>query len=243
VSADADALRDRVELLMRSLDDARGEHARGDLDDASLDAIERRDGARLAAARAELATLEPDVLAETRPPARGASPRPRWLLGVAVASLAVAVGIVAIAATDPFARATRLHLPSTRQAKVASLVIAAEVLVTQRHWLRALTAYDAVLRLAPRNAEALVESGWLRYEYPGLGGHDPHEVALGVIELHRAERLAPNDAAAHLYWGIVLYQHFHDPRGARAELLRAASLHESPGDARLAMALIYALSS
>lgn len=241
--SDPVALRDEIELLTRSLEDARQEHARGELDDEGLAAIERRDGARLAAAEAQLAALDPvDPPPAPAPTAAGERRRPRWLLGVAAACLAVAVGVIVVAAVDPFAAPVHPPVPTTTAGKVRALLIEAELLVSERHELRALTAYDAVLALAPRNAEALVESGWLRYEYPGPSAHDPARVALGVDELARAVRLVPRSAAAHLYWGIVLYQHDHDDRAARAQLIKAASLPESTQDQRLTEAFMYVLS-
>ncbi len=243
MSADAIALRDEIELLTRSLDDARDEHARGELDDEGLSAIERRDGARLAEATARLAALPaPAPGPAATSPTTGPRRRPRWLLGVAAVCLAAVVGVIVVAATDPFARPVHLPAPRTTAEKVQALLIEAELLVSERHEQRALTAYDAVLKLAPKDPEALVESGWLRYEYPGPSAHDPARVALGAAELARAVRLVPRSAAAHLYWGIVLYQHDHDERAARAQLIRAASLPESRLDARITETFIYILS-
>jgi len=242
VSEDAAALRDEVELLVRSLDDAREEHARGELDDASLAQIERRDGARLADARAALDGLAVGPAPTVAPPAAGSGPRrrPRWLLGVAVTCLALAVGVVALAVADPFAR-TPSAPPPVPSRQIHDLLTVAELFVGTRHPLRAITAFDAVLRLAPRNGEALVESGWLRYEDLGLGDHRPAQVALGAAALRRAVRLAPDDAAAHLYFAIVLYQHDHDATAARAQAMRALSLPESPGDQAITYALLATL--
>lgn len=240
---DAFWLRDEIELLTRSLEDARAEHGRGELDDEGLAAIERRDGARLAEAQRELTALAPDAPARSEATVElGPRRRPRRLLGVAAVCLAVVVGVVVVAEANPFARTVHPHAPASTAGTVEVLLYEAEVLVNERHALRALTAYDAVLALEPTNAEALVESGWLRYEYLGLGAHDPAQVGLGATELHHAVRLAPDSAAAHLYWGIVLYQRVHDDRAARAQFIRAASLPESRLDARLTETFIYLLS-
>jgi tetratricopeptide (TPR) repeat protein len=238
VSGDAANLGDEIELLARSLEDARAEHARGELDDASLAAIERRDGARLADARASLAALGAATPSAPRPATSAAGPRrrPRWLLGVAAGCLVVAVGAVALAAADPFAGPAPAG--STASGKVHGLLLVGEVLVGSDHPLRALTAFDAALRLAPRNPEALVESGWLRYEALGLGHHRPAEIARGAATLRRAVRLAPHDAAAHLYFGIVLFQHDRDATAARAQLLAALALPESPAEQALTYALL-----
>ncbi|HEV3212716.1 MAG TPA: hypothetical protein VGZ03_04895, partial [Acidimicrobiales bacterium] len=212
MSADAEVLRDEIALLTRSLDDARAEHARGELDDASLAGIEQRDGARLAEATAALDALGPTTDPAPGPDARGDAPRhrPRWLLVVAATCLVLAIGVVALAVADPFGTAPPAGSTTTR-GRVHALLLYAEVLVASKHPLRALTAFDAVLRLAPTNPEALVESGWLRYEVLGLGHRHADQVALGAAAVHRAVRLAPHDAAAHIYWAVVLYQHDHAP--------------------------------
>lgn len=242
MSARGDALRDEIELLTRSLDDAGAEHARGELDDAALAAIVRRDGVRLAAARDALGELGDDAAPD---PPRASSPlgprrRPRVLLGVAAACLAIAIAIVALAVARPFASEPPAG-SATTQGKVHALLLVAEVLVGSDHPLRALTSFDAVLSLAPTNPEALVESGWLRYEDLGLGEHRPAQLALGAAELRRAARLAPRDAAAHLYFAIVLLQHDHDRAAARAQVRLASALPESVDERALTFSLLATL--
>jgi hypothetical protein len=219
---DDGALRDEVEMLRRSLEDARAEHARGDLDDDVLARIEARDGPRLAAAVERLAALDEasDVPAEPR---ASAGRRGRTLLIALVAGLA-ALGVT-LAVVQPFSGAK--EPPLSGHDKVVLLLAAAEVEVTHGRTLRALTIYDAVLRLDPMNPEALAESGWLRYEHALSSAH-PAEVARAEVQLRDATRLVPREAAAHLYYGIVLWQQHHARRGALAQFWRAASLPESP---------------
>jgi tetratricopeptide (TPR) repeat protein len=241
---DARSLRDQVELLTRSLDDARAEHARGELDDDALAQIEARDGARLAAATARLAEVA--AASPTSPaspsPSTGPRRRPRWLLGVAAGCLAAVLVVLVLAATDPFAQASHATGPFTKKATAELLVFQAETFVQERHYLQALTTYEAVLRLEPHDAEALIEEGWLRYEYVGRSPRrDVAEIDLGAAELARAVRLAPNHGAAHLYDGIVLFQH-HDDRGARAQFIRAAQLPENKVDAKIDETFLYYLS-
>jgi hypothetical protein len=246
VSDDPRSLRDEVALLERSLADARAEHDAGDLDDAGLAAIERRDGARLASARARLDDLAGsaadaggDAVAS---PDEGAAPRrrPRWLLGVGVGCLAAAALVIGLAAADPFASSPAERV--TRSTQVQALLLTAEKMVGTKHPLRALSAYEAVLRLAPHNPEALVEAGWLRYEFLGVG-RSRAQADLGYAELQRAVRLAPRSAAAHLYLAVALFQHARKRGAAQRQLLAAAALPETVDQQRLNRWLFAALAS
>jgi cytochrome c-type biogenesis protein CcmH/NrfG len=222
--SDAAALGDEIELLVASIDDARAEHAAGDLDDASLARIEARDGARLDDARRRLASMRSEP-ATPRDVEAGSRRRRARLLAVAAVAAVVAVAVAVLAATDPFA--TPAPPPRVTEAvKVLGLLDLGESAVAHGEQLRALTAYDAVLRLEPSDAEALIESGWLRYEQ-GLALHRPGWVHDGAATLRRAVAVAPDEAAAHLYDGIVLYQLDHDRAGAVVQLQRAGDLPES----------------
>ena len=232
------ALRDEITLLRRSIDDARAEHARGELTDAGLAAIELRDTAKLDDATARLVGAEPrsvtgDDAATGSKAARVAPRRPRWLLAAAAACVVLAVAVAVVAAATPFSPPTG---PITGAARVQVLLVAAELEVAraaqsrghaqQGHAMRALTLYDAILRLDPTDPEALAESGWLRYE-AGLGARDAAEVAAAEAQLRHAVALAPREAAGHLYYGIVLLQHDANRRAALAQLWRAAALPEN----------------
>lgn len=225
MTADADQLRDELTLLLASIADARTEHQAGDLDDTSLAAIVERDGARIAEVRGRLARLgaaSPAVPDAPRPAARRRRGR---LLAVAATSLVVAVVVAVLAATDPFATAPPAPRV-TRADQVLGLLDAGEKAVAQGDQLQALTAYDAALRLAPHDAEALIESGWLRYEQ-GLALHREAWVRAGAATLRHAVVVAPTDAAAHLYDGIVLYQYDRDHGAALHQIVRAGDLPES----------------
>lgn len=223
--SDADLLADELLLLLASIADARAEHEAGDLDDDALAAIVQRDGARVAEVRARLAGLasgQPAAPVTGRPPHRRRRAR---LLVVAATSLTIAVAVVVLAAVNPFAAAPA-PLRVTKAVQVLGLLVVAEKAVADGEQLRALTAYDAVLRLDPRDAEALIESGWLRYEQ-GLAQHREGWVRAGAATLQSAVVVAPNAAAAHLYDGIVLYQHDRDRTAALHQILRAGDLPES----------------
>jgi tetratricopeptide (TPR) repeat protein len=239
VSDDVAALRDEVALVQRSLDDARAEHARGELDNDGLAAIERRDVARLADARRRLeaAPASPQAPDPQREPiSLGSRRRPRRLLALALACAAAVALVVALAVAQPFAgQGPALHL--TPAARVQVLLTSAEFEVAHQHTLRALTLYDAVLRLDPTDPEALAESGWLRYEY-GLGIRSVAQERIGEAQLARTIAVAPREAAGHLYYGIVLFQQHHDRAGAIAQLQRAAELPESSVEQSLTAAFL-----
>jgi hypothetical protein len=225
MSDDPRLLRDEITLLAQSIDDARAEHDAGDLDDAALATIVERDSARLALARERLAAI---VTAPTpsRDPVLEAPRRRRgWLLAVSATCVVVALVVGVIAAADPFA-STPSPPRITNAIKLLGLLDAGERAVADNEPLRALTAYDAALHLDPHDAEALVESGWLRYEQ-GLAEHRASWVRAGAASLRHAVVVAPNDAAAHLYDGIVLDQYDKDRDAARHQLLRAGDLPES----------------
>ena len=262
MSDDPRRLRDEIALLTRSIDDARAEHARGEMDDAALAAVESRDGTRRAALTARLAEAEHDAAqpgdgalaapdGEDRQRPHGASgargtpalrrARRRRLVASCAIALAAAVGVVAVVVARPFSAApapVTLNKPS--QIKV--LLAAAELAVARRHPLQALTAYDAVLALDPSNPEAAIESGWLRYE-AALGAHDGAAVELGAAQLRRAVARFPGQAAAHLYWGVVLFQRAHDRAGALAQVRRAAALPETGAEQSLTAEMLALLGS
>jgi tetratricopeptide (TPR) repeat protein len=246
VSDDVVALRDEIALLERSLHDARAEHARGDLDDDALDTIERRDGVRLDGALERLAAhgvaSTPEersavVRAETPPQPR----RSRRLVVACSLALVLAAGTIGVVLGRPFAAPTPAIRLDTA-GKVEVLLLQGELSVATRHNAQALTAFDAVLRLEPHNAEAFVESGWLHYE-AGLLAHRAAEVDQGAAMLRRAIVIAPGNGASHLYWGIVLLQHFHDVRAASAQVLRSAELPESKREESITAGLLSYLAN
>jgi tetratricopeptide (TPR) repeat protein len=246
VSDDVRALRDEVALLRRSLDDARAEHARGELDDDSLHAIEHRDVARLELAVARLDALGVEDAGAHRAaapatPVASTPRRSRRLLVACTLALALAAATIGVVLGRPFAAATPAMRLNTVEKKVAVLLIQAELFVLTGQNARALTAYDAVLRLEPRNGEAFIESGWLHYE-AGLLAHRPGEVDIGASMLRRSIALAPGNGASHLYFGVVLLQHFHDPRAARAQVLASAALPESKSEEAITATLLYYFS-
>ena len=244
MTTDPASMRDEAALLRRSLDDARAEHARGELDDDALAAVVQRDEARLAHTLEQLAEDDPgDATPVATPvgPSTGTTAGPRRsrrLVLTSVLAVALAAATIGVVLGRPFAAAAPTR-PLTTVQKVAVLLIQGELFVATGEDARAITAYDAVLRLEPRNAEAAIESGWLHYEV-GLAAHHRGEVDVGVAMLrHAVVALAPRNGASHLYWGIVLLQHFHERAAAEAQVLRSASLPESKSEASLTSTMLY----
>lgn len=229
-ASSADALREQVELVTRSLDDARREHREGDLDDHTLEMIEERDGARLAALRAELARVESvpaaaggGAMAGAAAPDPGRGRWRRW----SVAGLAACAVLLAIGLWDPFSSSPGApRLTTGEQAALLQARCEEEVDLPSGQ-AAALGCFDGVLALEPADGEALVESGWLRYEL-GVERHDGAWIDEGAARLGVAVRREPRLAAAHFYDAVVALQHDHDRTKAIAELRAAVVLPESP---------------
>ncbi len=251
MTTNPDALRDEIELLDRSLRDAADEHERGDLDDVDLAAIRDRDGARLAAARARLASFEEEqarprgaATAGTGTPAThdgahgtnevapGVRRRPRWLLVVA----GVCAAAIVLVLVNPFHQAPA-PVRVTPATKLEALLILGQQYLRDSQPARALTAFDAARRLAPTDPEALIESGWLRFEF-GAVAKDRAEEQAGAASLRLAVRVAPDVAAGHLYDAIVLLRFDHDRAAALAQARRSGELIEDPTDETITQRLI-----
>ncbi len=244
MSDDAVTLRDEVALLRRSLADATAEHARGELDDDALAALERRDAARLERALERLAALgvtdAPPVAPAGEKSAVAPRRSPRLLVACALA-LVLSAGTIGVVLGHPFAGASPTFHVNTRHKLLVVLLLQAEQCVATGQNACALTAYDTVLRLEPHDAEAFIESGWLHYE-AGLLARRPGEVDLGAAMLRRAVAIDPGNAASHLYYGIVLLQHDHDAAAAKAQVLRSAELPESKSEESTTSELLYYLT-
>jgi hypothetical protein len=70
--------------------------------------------------------------------------------------------------------------------------------------LSALSAYQQVLSISPKNVVALTETGWLDFS-AGSSGGSATLVTLGEKELRIAIADNPRSAAPRLYYGIVAY--------------------------------------
>ena len=203
-------LQGEIALVESSLADAAAEHAAGELDEASLAAITRRDEARLALLRAEVASL-PAAVSATPPSAlieverRG--PRRGWLVGGGLVVLAGVVVLVVVLSTG--------GSPST-STQITGLLTQASTLVEQGRVTEALPLYGKVLALDPTQPEALAQSGWLTFE-AGSAASSTTLMAKGEAQVRLAAQVAPTLYAAHLYLGVIDLLAATDASGAIAE--------------------------
>ena len=197
----AQQLRDEIALREASLADAARELGAGELSSEQFIQITGRETALLELARNELWRLDDpaEALGPTRPRAR----RPRWLI-LALFSFAVALGIVLFSALAPRQAGNSatgsLTLSPTQQ--VQQLLTEAEVDIANANIATALSAYQQVLAIDPKNVVALTQSGWLDFS-AGSTAKNAAVVEVGVKNLERAIAYDPRNAAARLYFAIV----------------------------------------
>ncbi len=191
-----ESLLDEIALREASLADAKGEHERGDLDEASYLAIVARESSALVRARSQL-----DAAQLLSPKART---RRRMYLVVAGASFAFAILVVLWSAVVPRQAGNSITgSPSLgRAAQITQYLSEAEADTANNNLVAALDAYQGVLALDPTNVVALTQSGWLDFS-AGSAQHNAATLNLGLTRLRRAIDLAPRAPAAHLYYAIA----------------------------------------
>ena len=191
-----ESLRDEIALREASLADAKREHERGDLDDATYRGIVARESSAIVAAHAMLASVES--------PASRTRVRRRRYLVVALGAFAVAILVVLWSAIVPRQAGTSItgSLSLGRSAQIAQLLSEAEADTANANPVAALDAYQRVLALDPTNVVALTQSGWLDFS-AGSAQHSAATVALGISRLRTAIERAPNDPAPRLYYAIA----------------------------------------
>ncbi len=237
------ALAERRAFLVRSLADADAEHRAGDLSDADLALIVARDSARLAAVEEKLAagaTAGVVAISGAEGAGRittgsegarsGANRRPRrqrvLLSGAIAALVAGTAGVVFLAVGPRHAGQTVTgNIPLTGQQQVAAWLAQAAADVNGDQLGPAAVLYTKVLDRDPSNEVALAQLGYLEYR-TGVDGNDASLIAQGTSMLHKAVSLVPDDFAARLYLGTVLFQHDGDAAGAVVQY--RAFLADSP---------------
>lgn len=226
--SDRQRLRDEVALREASLRDAELEHAAGELSDADLAAIRRREQDRLDAARAALAHA-------TDAPVRPARRRRRGWLVVAGLAFAVALAGLLVATLAPRQPGNSItgSIALSPAQRVTALLTQAEIDVASGHVVDALAAYQQVLALAPTNVTALTQSGWLDFSAGSAKG-DLTLVRRGETLLVRALRAAPANPAPRLYYALVAASTPGETALARREFALFLTLH--PSKAQLAIA-------
>ena len=200
--SDLDRLNDEIALRTASLDDARREFESGELSADQFDAIRERELAAIDRVRADLADLMDAPVAPEAPP-RARVRRTRWLV-VALVCFAVVIGAVLYGALAPRQAGSSLtgSLSLGRSQQIQQLLDEGEADIANGNVVAALSAYDQVLVLSPRNVTALTQSGWLDFS-AGSSGHRASVVTLGVRRLEEAVAVAPANPAPRLYLAIV----------------------------------------
>ncbi len=192
---------DEIALREASLNDAKREREAGELSAIEAATIEARETLALVAARAELEELRQSP--EKRRPARR---RRRWLLFTGLVCVLIVIVVVLRASISPRQEGSSItgSVPLSRNQHVTQLLTEAQNDLANNLVLSALTAYQDVLAISPKNVVALTETGWLDFS-AGSTSKSPTLVAYGVKELRTAVADGPRNAAARLYYGIAAY--------------------------------------
>ena len=157
--------------------------------------------------------LVPATSGPTRP--SGRARRNRWFLGGAVAAFAAALitAVFLFATARQPGQSVTGSFAETPQQQTAESLAQAAVDENQGQLDQAAQLYQSVLTVHPDNEVAMAQLGWLEFE-TGRAGNNPSLVDDGTAKLNRAVRLDPDDYAARLYLGTVLWQQDGDAAGA-----------------------------
>ncbi len=225
----AQQLRDEIVLREASLADARRELAAGELTALQAAAIEAREELALRRAREELERLGDDGVG------RSGRRRRRSLLLLGLGCFVVVIGIVlwSSVALRQAGNSITGNVSLSTQQRVTQLLDEAQTDVADGNEVLALNAYQEVLALSPKNAEALTQVGWLDFS-AGSSDTNPALVALGIKDLRLAITDAPRSTAARLYYAIVADSTPHNVALAKSEFRVFLALH--PSKAQLAVA-------
>ncbi len=227
--AEADRRRvlDEIALLEASLSDAKDEHERGELDDASFRSISTRDWDRIEELKGQLAAGVGAPADQAAPPAPealgngepGARPARRRRLVVAVILAVMLIGsvvtVVAVMAPGGSGQSSTGWTTGS-STKVDLLLAQAATLVQKGEVTEALTLYAHVLSIDPKQPEALAQTGWLTFQ-AGAATGSASLMAKGEAEVHAAVKAAPSFAVAHLYLGAIDLLGAKDPTTALGE--------------------------
>jgi tetratricopeptide (TPR) repeat protein len=235
---------DEEQFLVRSLADAAEEHAAGDLSDEDFDLLTRRDEARLAEvrrARAEAGPGQggapadevppgPDQPGETGPETgtgraggRRGGRAVLALVGVVLVTVATVLSVQRVLAPAAPGQPVTGSVRADTAQQVASLLNEADQVRAQGQTNAAIALYGQVLRLDPRQVQALTELGWLLFQ-EGRQGHEPGTEADGRAYVQRAVTVDPRFPSAHLDLGLITYLAGDDPAGAAAQFDRYLAL-------------------
>ena len=192
-------LHDEMALRRASLEDARRELLAGELSQVEFVALEAREEAALERIEVELASLATATETVSKPRVR----RTR-LLVVGLVCCALAIGVLLWSALSPRQAGNSItgSLSLSNAQKIQQDLTEAEADVANGNVVTALDAYQNVLKLDPRNVQALTQVGWLDFS-AGSSDQDLTIMKVGVSDLRQAISLAPRNPAPRLYYAIV----------------------------------------
>jgi hypothetical protein len=223
-------IRDEIALREASLADARRELAAGELSVIEASAIERREGAALEKAHRELAALGP-----ARTQRRAVRRRRRWLLLSALGCFLVAAVVLLWSSLSPRQPGNSItgNVSLGHAQEITRLLTEAQADLADGNVATALSAYQQVLDLSPKNVAALTETGWLEFS-AGSSTTNPALVTLGVKDLRKAITYGPRSAAPRLYYAIVADSTPGNSALAKKEFHVFLALHPSRGQLAIA---------
>jgi hypothetical protein len=230
LSRSAQQLRDEIALREASLADARNELAKGELSSSEVAAIEARELLALGAARRALDGLTPE--SPKRSPLRR---RRRWMLLVALVCFLVAASLLLWSSLSPRQPGNSItgSISLGRAQQVTQLLSEAQGDIANGNVVAALSAYQQVLVISPKNVPALTQSGWLDFS-AGSSGVNATLVTLGIKDLREAIGYAPRNPAPRLYYAIVADSTPNNRALAKREFRVFLSLQPSPGQLAVA---------
>lgn len=230
-------LRDEIALREASLADASKELVAGELSESEAAAIERRERAALDKAHEELVALGPATTKQ-----KSVRRRRRWLLLSALGCFFAAAVVLLWSSLSPRQAGNSItgSVSLGQAQQVTQLLTEAEADVANGNVVAALSAYQQVLALRPKNVTAFTETGWLDFS-AGSSNTNPALVKLGVDDLRKAIKYGPRNAAPRLYYAIVAASTPGNTALAKKEFRVFLALHPSTGQLQIARPFLKAL--
>jgi len=234
---DRDELERERDFLLKSLDDLETERAAGNIDDASYTELHDDYTARAAAA---IRALRDGVDARPAPPAVSWRRRGLTVGGIVAFAVLAAVTLAAALGARLPGQTSSGNQPSSapgrseRQSRLEKAVrdkpddvqahlALARFLEQSGDPVSSLKEYDAAVKVAPTNADALANAGRLRFIVAGQvpSPDAQRQLVAGARDLlDRAVQADPNHADAHYYRAILLLDGYNEVDGAIGEFQR-----------------------
>jgi len=230
-------LRDEIALREASLADAAKERASGELTESEAAAIERRERAALDKAHEELLALGAATAKRTT-----VRRRRRWVLLSALVCFFVAAIVLLWSSLSPRQPGSSItgNVSLGQAQQITQFLSEAQADVANGNVVAALSAYQQVLNLRPRNVLALTETGWLDFS-AGSSSTNPALVTIGVADLRKAIKYGPRNAAPRLYYAIVADSTPGNTALAKKEFREFLALNPSRGQLTIARPFLKAL--